>query len=132
MTDTSKSQPKKNSAFRKIRCEHNGCKRKIKTIYLIKCKCGGSYCTSHKSSDDHDCNFDHKGEYIKKLEKENPVIQFSKINKINENKSSENKITDNNKDKNGDNNKDKNGDNNKDKNKNINDMDFTDFLDKFF
>lgn len=47
-----------------------------------QCKCGFTYCKSHRLPEDHDCEFNFKQEAAKKLAKENPTIVASKLDKI--------------------------------------------------
>ena len=52
---------------------------KKKSLFLIKCKCGNSFCLKHKYPESHSCTFDFKHE----ITKENLVdCNFKKIEKI--------------------------------------------------
>ena len=57
------------------------CKRKVGALGN-KCKCGFTYCKSHRLPEDHECEYNFKQEGAKKLAKENPAIIVSKITKI--------------------------------------------------
>jgi len=56
------------------------CNKKILIIY--KCKCENIFCTKHKYSDSHDCNYDYKLKQQEFLIKSNPVIIPRKIDKL--------------------------------------------------
>ncbi len=47
-----------------------------------QCKCGFTYCKSHRLPEDHECSFNFREEAAKKLAKENPLVVASKIAKI--------------------------------------------------
>ena len=57
------------------------CSKKI-GLTAFKCRCGYSYCTSHRYSDQHDCPFDYKKMGREQVAKANPLVQASKITKI--------------------------------------------------
>ena len=46
------------------------------------CRCGGLYCSTHRYSDKHDCNFNYKEMAQEHIRKQNPVVVASKIQKI--------------------------------------------------
>lgn len=77
-----KVKSNKKDKKKKLRCNHPGCKKKLRMIYDFPCKCKKYFCKKHKDSEIHNCTYDHKGEYRKKLEKENPLVMFSKVDKI--------------------------------------------------
>jgi hypothetical protein len=77
-----KINKKKKNLFPKIKCSHPGCKKKIKKMYAIPCKCKNTYCNLHKSTDVHECAYDHKGEFRKQLIKENQLVEFDKLEKL--------------------------------------------------
>jgi AN1-type zinc finger protein 4 len=56
------------------------CKKKL--LIEIDCRCGQTFCLKHRHPDSHNCTYDYKIEWKKKLEKENPVIITPKIEKI--------------------------------------------------
>ena len=64
--------------------ESNKCNKCSKKIGVLgfPCKCGSSFCRSHRLPEDHDCDYDFKQEGIAKLAKANPIIQASKLDKI--------------------------------------------------
>lgn len=55
-----------------------------KKLGLIKfnCKCGGFYCTTHRLSNVHGCNYDFREEAKKQLSQSLPKIKAEKIEKI--------------------------------------------------
>jgi predicted nucleic acid binding AN1-type Zn finger protein len=64
------------------RCQYNKCKRKMGIFSDVSCKCGKKFCEMHRFYSDHECDYDHKGENIKKLKLENPRIVAEKFEKI--------------------------------------------------
>lgn len=56
------------------------CKKKI--IYEYKCPCEGSFCIKCRVPELHECTFDFYNEHKKRVEKENPVVNGEKIDKI--------------------------------------------------
>ena len=57
------------------------CNKKIGLIG-IKCRCGYTFCNSHRHADSHTCTFDYKTHATKLISKDNPVIKAEKIDKI--------------------------------------------------
>ncbi len=57
------------------------CKRKV-GLLGFKCKCSYIFCSKHRHSDQHDCEYDFKMEHREKLIKENPKIETPKIVKL--------------------------------------------------
>jgi len=47
-----------------------------------QCKCGFTFCKSHRLPEDHDCTFDFKAAAQQRLAKENPLVVASKLEKI--------------------------------------------------
>ena len=47
----------------------------------FKCRCGQSFCGSHRYADAHACSFDYKAAAAQQLAKANPVVAASKIDK---------------------------------------------------
>jgi len=47
-----------------------------------QCKCGFTFCKSHRLPEDHDCTFDFKAAAAQRLAKENPLVVASKLEKI--------------------------------------------------
>ena len=64
--------------------EENRCFTCTKKVNLLgfKCKCGSTFCKSHRLPEDHDCEFDFKELARAKLAKENPNITAPKLQKI--------------------------------------------------
>lgn len=64
----------------KIRCNHIGCKKKLKIYEQIECKCGKMFCINHRNQVLHNCpiKIDHK----KILKEKNPKIVVEKFKKI--------------------------------------------------
>ena len=58
------------------------CKKKIKSIYPMPCKCNNYYCKKHKFMTDHDCSFDYVQEHKDKLEKASIKVIPQKIDII--------------------------------------------------
>lgn len=48
----------------------------------FSCRCGFSFCSSHRYADAHACSFDYKGAAATLLTKANPLVAGSKINKV--------------------------------------------------
>jgi hypothetical protein len=69
----------KNTKSKKIRC--NVCHKRI-SITFIECKCGQYLCMSHRYVDSHECQYDHKSEWIKQFRKNNPIIKNPKVEPI--------------------------------------------------
>lgn len=57
------------------------CKRKI-GLTGFQCRCGYFFCSTHRYSDQHDCDFDFQSLAREQLEKANPVVVASKLDKI--------------------------------------------------
>lgn len=57
------------------------CNKKLK-LTAIKCKCNNYYCDVHRYSDRHECSFDYKKKGKKLIEKTNPIITSSKLDKL--------------------------------------------------
>lgn len=74
--DEKKKKKKKNI------CTMKGCRRKIKDIVKIPCKCGGLYCSTHKFFTEHDCKYDYQGNYRKQLEGNLEKVEAGKIDHI--------------------------------------------------
>lgn len=58
------------------------CNRSIKIVSEFVCKCGKVLCSKHKFSDTHKCEFDHRAAWKQTIQRHNPTIQSSKIEKI--------------------------------------------------
>jgi len=48
----------------------------------FKCRCGGTFCSSHRYSENHECSFNYKGVGREAIAKANPVVKADKIEKI--------------------------------------------------
>lgn len=58
--------------------------KKIKGFVIIKCDCGNIVCMNHINKHSHNCNTLETNKIVKKnkIKKENPIIDFKKIDKI--------------------------------------------------
>jgi len=56
------AEPKKKSGTKKKkrnRCEHAGCKKKLKkSRTFLSCRCGGLFCPDHRLQCDHECTYE--------------------------------------------------------------------------
>ncbi len=59
-----------------MKCEV--CRKKIKSVLPIKCKCEKYFCNMHKIPIDHKCKYDYIKTTIDKLNRENPKIKAEK------------------------------------------------------
>ena len=57
------------------------CKKKV-GLTAISCRCGGLFCSIHRYSDKHDCDFDYKAMGEKEISEANPVVKAKKIDEI--------------------------------------------------
>ncbi|KAH6558479.1 hypothetical protein KP509_1Z062100 [Ceratopteris richardii] len=48
----------------------------------FKCRCGHSFCSVHRYSEEHNCIFDYKAKAKKEIAANNPVLKAPKIHKI--------------------------------------------------
>lgn len=62
----------------KKRCKN--CRKKA--LFLFECKCKMKLCISCNNVESHKCTFDYKKEHMDKLLKENPTINFKKVDKV--------------------------------------------------
>ena len=69
----------KDSGKQKRRCLV--CKKKV-GLTAISCRCGGLFCSIHRYSDKHDCDFDYKAMGKKEISEANPVVKAKKIDEI--------------------------------------------------
>lgn len=76
-TEASSSDEKKTP--KKNRC--HTCKKKV-GLTGFPCRCGGLFCSTHRYSDKHECNFNYKELAQETIRKQNPVVVASKIQKI--------------------------------------------------
>ncbi|KAL8207770.1 hypothetical protein R6Q57_007182 [Mikania cordata] len=61
------------------RCQ--SCKKKV-GVMGYKCKCGKTFCGSHRYPEEHDCEFDFKRTGRDAIAKANPVVKADKVNRI--------------------------------------------------
>jgi len=79
VTEAKEEEPKVDTKKKKNRCLV--CKKKV-GLTGFNCRCGGLFCSIHRYSDKHECNFDFKAMGKKEISEANPVIVAQKINKI--------------------------------------------------
>jgi len=79
VTEAKDEEPKVDTKKKKNRCLV--CKKKV-GLTGFNCRCGGLFCSIHRYSDKHECNFDFKAMGKKEISEANPVIVAQKINKI--------------------------------------------------
>lgn len=77
--EKSEKEMNKNKETKKNRCMK--CNKKLK-LTDTPCKCGQCFCNEHRYSDRHDCKFDYKKLGKDLLEKNNPTIVSSKVDKL--------------------------------------------------
>ena len=63
------------------KCSFNDCNKKL-SLCAIKCKCNKLFCYIHSFYSKHNCNYDYKDEYKKKLIIQNKKIKIEKVSKI--------------------------------------------------
>jgi len=71
--DGQSGKKKKNRCF--------NCKKKV-GLTGFTCRCGGLFCSIHRYSDKHECNFDYKEHGAEEIRKSNPVVVAKKVQKI--------------------------------------------------
>mmetsp|Transcript_19275 Transcript_19275/g.44223 ORF Transcript_19275/g.44223 Transcript_19275/m.44223 type:complete len:199 (-) Transcript_19275:388-984(-) len=76
--ETADEEPK-TKKMATIRCET--CKKKV-GLTGFHCRCGGTFCGTHRYSDKHGCTFDYKSLGREQLAKANPTICPEKLDKI--------------------------------------------------
>lgn len=64
----------------KLRCSK--CKKKLGIVMVFKCHCEKYFCSTHRYSSMHDCNFDYKTHARELLRRENPLCVTEKLPKI--------------------------------------------------
>mmetsp|Transcript_23817 Transcript_23817/g.37242 ORF Transcript_23817/g.37242 Transcript_23817/m.37242 type:complete len:182 (-) Transcript_23817:262-807(-) len=57
------------------------CKKKV-GLTGFRCRCGQTFCSTHRYSDKHDCPFDYKAAGREELTKSNPTVVAAKLEKI--------------------------------------------------
>lgn len=67
-------------AKKKTRCFSCGKKTGLATTY--QCRCGNSFCATHRYAEAHSCTYDYKSEGRKIIEQNNPVVAAPKLPKI--------------------------------------------------
>jgi len=75
-TSTTATEPNKP---KKIRCAM--CRKRV-GLAGFECRCGKIFCSAHRYTDQHDCQFDYKSDAQAKIRKENPQVVGEKFNKI--------------------------------------------------
>lgn len=65
---------------KKTRCFSCGKKTGLATTY--QCRCGNSFCATHRYAEAHSCTYDYKSEGRKIIEQNNPVVAAPKLPKI--------------------------------------------------
>jgi len=68
----------KDGKKKKNRCL--SCKKKV-GLTGFTCRCGGLFCSIHRYSDKHECNFDYKELGAQEIRKSNPVVVATKVQK---------------------------------------------------
>ncbi|XP_062213222.1 zinc finger A20 and AN1 domain-containing stress-associated protein 7-like [Phragmites australis] len=76
---TAQQQPAPAKKATANRC--STCRRKVGLTGFL-CRCGGTFCGSHRYSDAHSCGFDYKSAGREQIAKQNPVVVAAKIAKI--------------------------------------------------
>jgi len=71
--DGQSGKKKKNRCF--------NCKKKV-GLTGFTCRCGGLFCSMHRYSDKHECNFDYKEFGAEEIRKSNPLVVAKKVQKI--------------------------------------------------
>ena len=65
---------------KKTRCTF--CRKKTGLATTYVCRCGSSFCATHRYAETHNCNYDYKTEGRKLLEQSNPLVVAPKLPKI--------------------------------------------------
>ncbi|KAL2902247.1 Zinc finger A20 and AN1 domain-containing stress-associated protein 7 [Bienertia sinuspersici] len=68
-----------NNNNNKNRC---GCCNKKVGVVGFKCRCGFTFCGSHRYPEEHNCEFDHKFAGREALAKANPLVVADKLQRI--------------------------------------------------
>lgn len=48
----------------------------------LACRCGYTYCSTHRLPEDHSCSFDYTGKGKEALKQSNPIVESAKIDKF--------------------------------------------------
>lgn len=59
----------------------NTCRKRV-GLTGFNCKCGNTFCSTHRYSDKHDCPFDYRTAGRDAIAKANPVVKAEKLDKI--------------------------------------------------
>jgi hypothetical protein len=78
-TQTPQSDPPKTQKKKKNRCTK--CKVNVGVIGF-PCRCGGTFCSSHRYANEHECTFDYKEHGAEEIRKNNPQVIGEKVTKI--------------------------------------------------
>lgn len=73
----SPSSPLKNGRV----CGHPECKKKL-PLTAVACRCGLTFCSTHRYAEAHNCNFDYKTRQQEMLKEANPTVVHSKLESI--------------------------------------------------
>ncbi|RZC32009.1 ubiquitin, zf-AN1, Rad60-SLD and/or YukD domain containing protein [Asbolus verrucosus] len=65
---------------KKSRCSE--CNKRLNITNIYNCRCGKIFCSQHRYSEVHHCNYDYKTEGRRILEHQNPLVTADKINRI--------------------------------------------------
>ncbi|XP_022108305.1 zinc finger A20 and AN1 domain-containing stress-associated protein 6-like [Acanthaster planci] len=81
---TSSDSPSGSDSPDKGKKKRNRCATCRKKVGLtgFECRCGGLFCSIHRYSDKHDCQFDYRLHGQEEIRKNNPVIVGEKIQKL--------------------------------------------------
>ncbi|KAK3132126.1 hypothetical protein QOZ80_6AG0516210 [Eleusine coracana subsp. coracana] len=82
VVDTSSSTEKKEEDTKEPAANRCMTCRKKVGLTGFQCRCGGTFCGSHRYSDAHACGFDYKAAGREQIAKQNPVVVAAKIVKI--------------------------------------------------
>merc|ERR1711997_1074373 len=74
-----KVEEPKETKKKKNRCF--SCKKKL-GLTGFTCRCGGLFCSIHRYSDKHQCDFDYKALGAEEITRSNPVVVAKKVQKI--------------------------------------------------
>jgi len=80
-TEVAEMQPERPTVLQTNKRKCWECRKKV-PLTAITCRCGYTFCTSHRMAESHNCSFDYKASGKRKLERENPVVRPAKVAKI--------------------------------------------------
>jgi len=78
-TEANGSDPPKTSKKKKNRCTK--CKVNVGVIGF-PCRCGGTFCSTHRYANEHNCSFDYREHGAEEIRKNNPQVIGEKVTKI--------------------------------------------------